>query len=218
MSRAKQPRHPLRLPPLVTSGAEQQSHSINPQARDHKKEENARASSEPDVISFDEIFRDQLSFIWRCLAGFGVRDADLQDQTQEVLVIVHRRLQDFDGRSLRGWLYGICQRLAAAYRRKASVRRERLASSPHLRSGHEASGPEDVDARRLELELMKILNELDDDKRTVFVLYEVEELTLQEIAEAVGCPLQTAYSRLRAARKHVVNAFSPYDERSDDHG
>lgn len=202
------------LPELAAQTPEHGSDAPNP--ADGQGEEASRKLRL--VPTFDDIFREQLGFIWRCLAGFGVRDADLQDQTQEVLVIVHRRLSDFDGVSLRGWLYGICQRVAAGYRRKASVRRERLASSPHLRAGSEDLGRDETDARRLELELVKILDQLDDEKRTVFILYEVEELTLQEIAAAVGCPLQTVYSRLRAARKHVLQAFSTLDDAGHEHG
>ncbi len=54
--------------------------------------------------------------------------------------------------------------------------------------------------------LDRILDELDDDKRAVFVLYEIEELSMAEVADALGCPLQTAYSRLHAARKLVESA------------
>ena len=209
------PSPPLRvLPPLPVddeTDPQNRSQSINAPDREHEEGERAAATKRLRTPTFDEIFRDQLTFIWRCLAGFGVRDADLQDQAQEVLMVIHRRLVDFDGISLRGWLYGICQRVAAAYRRKAWVRRERLASSPYLRSnGQEALTFEgaDADARRLELELIQALEKLDEDKRTVFVLYEIEELTLQEIADALACPLQTVYSRLRAARKHVLAAFA----------
>ena len=68
--------------------------------------------------------------------------------------------------------------------------------------------------RRESLELLgRILDQLDDDKRAVFVLYEIEELTMKDVADAVGCPLQTAYSRLHAARRLVSEALADLERR-----
>lgn len=159
------------------------------------------------IPSMREVFDAHAPFLHRTVSSLGVRAADAEDLCQEVLLIVHRRLVDFRGGSLRAWLYGICVRVVADYRRRAHVRREvptELVEDRPL----EASQAEQLDQRRAEQRLLRVLDELDDDKRTAFVLYEIEELTIKEVAEVLGCPLQTAYSRLQVARQQVRAAFA----------
>jgi RNA polymerase sigma-70 factor, ECF subfamily len=138
--------------------------------------------------------------------GLGVPEAEADDLCQEVMLVVHRKLPEFDGRALRSWLYKICLRAASDYRKKARVRRER-ATDTLPESALAETQPNEVDGKRAERTLMRVLDQLDDEKRTAFVLFEIEELTLREIAEVTETPLQTAYSRLQAARAHVRSAF-----------
>lgn len=155
----------------------------------------------------DEIVATHLDFIWRVLRLRGVRDADVEDVAQEVLLAVHRALPSFEGRSsIRTWLYGICLRVSSKHRRKPYVRREiASASLPE----EEGTAPQLMEVARSQArhKLNEILAGLDDDKRTVFVLYEIEEVPMAEIAEILGCPLQTAYSRLHAARAKVLERY-----------
>lgn len=160
----------------------------------------------PD-LSFAEIFRQHARYLWRALLGLGVRAADVDDVCQEVLLVVHRRLPEFDGRALRSWLYAICLRVASEYRRSARVRREIVVGElPETQT--EESQVEAVFTSELCEHLLLSLDQLDEDKRAAFVLYEIEELSLREVAEAIGCPLQTAYSRLQAARNQVRGTFA----------
>ena len=153
-----------------------------------------------------EIFRQYAPFAWRALRRLGVPEADVEDVCQEVFVVVHRKLGDFEGRSsMKTWIYGICARTASDYRRSGRVRREVLTDAPPD-APHEPAQHEVVALRQARATLDRILDQLDDDKRSVFVLYEIEELTMAEVAEALSCPLQTAYSRLHAARKVVETA------------
>jgi RNA polymerase sigma-70 factor (ECF subfamily) len=168
-----------------------------------------RPQAGPDgaPLSFSEIFRHHAPYLFRALIGLGIPASDADDVCQEVMLVVHKRLPDFDGRALKSWLYAICLRLASDYRRSARVRRE----VPTDVMPDEAVPPAQLEhaaGRRLEGQLLAVLDELDDEKRATFVLYEVEELSLREIAEAMGCPLQTAYSRLQAARSHVRSVFA----------
>jgi RNA polymerase sigma-70 factor (ECF subfamily) len=157
--------------------------------------------------TLSEIFRDFAPFVWRALRRLGVGEADVDDVCQDVFVVVHRRLADFEGRSsLRTWIYGICVRAASDYRKSSRVRREVVTSEPP-EPIHPAIQDELVALRQARVALDRILDQLDDDKRATFVLYEIEELSMAEVAEALGCPLQTAYSRLHAARKIVENAI-----------
>jgi RNA polymerase sigma-70 factor (ECF subfamily) len=156
-----------------------------------------------ETLDFARVFRELAPFAWRVLRRLGVAEADVEDVCQEVFLVVHRRLGDFEGRSsLRVWVYGICTRAASEYRRRPHRRREEATSSPP-----EASVPapqdEEVDRRRALAALDAALDELDDEKRAVFVLYEIEHVSMQEVAQAARCPLQTAYSRLHAARRQV---------------
>ncbi|MEC7523136.1 MAG: sigma-70 family RNA polymerase sigma factor [Myxococcota bacterium] len=153
--------------------------------------------------SFAEIFHAHAPRVWRALRRLGVREADVEDLCQEVFVVVHRKLPTFEGRSaLSTWIYGICVRVASDHRKRAHVRRERPTDEvPDERQ----SAPQLKELERVQLRALldEALEQLDDDKRAVFVLYELEQLEMPEIATALGCPLQTAYSRLYAGRKIV---------------
>jgi RNA polymerase sigma-70 factor, ECF subfamily len=161
---------------------------------------------QPAKLVFADVFRENVPYAWRCLRRLGVAEKDVEDVCQEVFLVVHRRLDEFqEGSSLRAWIYGICVRKASEHRRLAYQRRERVEDIPE--GAVEPAQSDAIDKRRA-LELLdRTLAALDDDKRAVFVLYEIEGLTMNEIATAIECPLQTAYSRLHAARKHVEAAF-----------
>ncbi len=147
---------------------------------------------------FDDIFRAEAAYVSRTVRYLGVNDADVEDATQEVFVVVHRRLNDFQGGSPRAWVRQICVLVANNHRRS---RRRRLEDPSDV---HEAASPavqhDDMERRRLRERLLALLDELPPDQRATFVLFEIEQLTMAETAEALGCPLQTAYSRLHAAR------------------
>jgi RNA polymerase sigma-70 factor (ECF subfamily) len=135
----------------------------------------------------------------------GVRKADVPDLVQEVFVTVHRRLGAVEIQSsLRAWIYGICVRTCANYRKRAMRTREVLVSEAPERS------IDTSDRVQHKLDLVRALDTLDDDQRAVFLLYEVEELSMPEVAAALGCPTSTAYSRLYAAQRVVRRTF---DER-----
>jgi RNA polymerase sigma-70 factor (ECF subfamily) len=159
--------------------------------------------------SFEEVFAEHAPFVWRALRRLGVREADVEDVCQEVFLVVHRRLASFDERrsSLRTWVYGICLRVASEHRRR-----------PHHARPHEpitdetpehaipAEQDAELDRRRALAWLDRVLDTLDDAKRAVFVLHDIEQVPMTEVAAAAGCPLMTAYARLYAARKHIEAA------------
>lgn len=162
-----------------------------------------RAVNADRVPPLAQIFREHAPFVWRALRRLGIPESDVEDVCQEVFVVVHRKLGDFEGRSsLRTWIYGISARTASDYRRSGRVRREVVTDAPP-EAPHDGGQQEALALKQARATLDRILDELDDDKRSVFVLYEIEELTMAEVAEALACPLQTAYSRLHAARKVV---------------
>lgn len=174
-------------------------------------------SAEPVAVPrFAEVFRTYSPFVWRALLRLGVAEADVDDVAQEVFLGVHRNLHTFEGRcSLRSWVYGICHRRAVDYRRRRNVRPRLYAQEPP-EQGVDASQEQGVVLSQARERLRRLLNELDDDKRAVFVLFDIEGIPMDEVAEIVGCPLQTAYSRLYAARRKLQLALArvPVERRS----
>lgn len=150
-----------------------------------------------------QVFDEHAPLVWRTLRHYGVREEDLEDATQEAFLVVQRKLAGFRGdSSMRTWLHAICRRVAADWRKAAHRRREVLTEAPP--DAPEAASQEHLveGGRNREL-LRRLLSALDEDKRQVFVLFEIEELPMAEVAAAVGCPVQTAYYRLYAARRAV---------------
>jgi len=158
--------------------------------------------------AFEVVFTEHSRLVWRLLVRLGVQPRDAQDVCQEVFIVVHRRLSDFDPRrgGLVSWLYGICLRAASDYRRRHPNRRE---SPEQVLADHEATERPDrqLEARRAWDKLAGVLDTLDPAQRQVFVLYELEGLDMNEVATLLGSPLQTAYARLHAARRRVLSAF-----------
>ena len=154
-------------------------------------------------MTFREVYDEHFRFVWRTLRRLGVRESDVADAVQDVFVVVHRRLGEFEGRSkVTTWLYGICFRVAKDRRRLAHVRREVDDASGSLAE----RGDERVDVaaeaeKKQGLELLEtILDEMPLEQRAVFTLFELESMTGDQIAEMLELPLGTVYSRLRIAR------------------
>lgn len=161
------------------------------------------------ALTVDAIFREHAPYVWRALRRLGVHEADVEDVCQEVFVVVHRRLGSFDGAcAVRTWLYGICIRTASDYRRRPHRRRESPAGDDLPDIGSPPAQEDELEQRRALDRLDAALGELDDAKRAVFVLYEIEGLQMPEVAQAIGCPLQTAYSRLHAARRIMTRLLA----------
>jgi len=151
------------------------------------------------------IYRDQFGFVWRILRRLGVPPEALEDAAQDVFVVVHRRWDAYDPDvPIRSWLFGITRRVAADTRKRL----QRVASRSEGRADTERLGdPADVAARAEASDFVaRFLATLDEDKRIVFVLADVEGLTAPEIGAALGVNLNTIYARLRAARLRFQTA------------
>ncbi|MEZ4231395.1 MAG: sigma-70 family RNA polymerase sigma factor [Polyangiaceae bacterium] len=150
-------------------------------------------------MNFERIYQEHFRQVWRFLARLGVPERDLPDAAQDVFVVVHRKLQEFEGRSrIETWLYGICVRVASDRRRRASQRWESLEHPDEQPSGVTLEpGDERLGLRAL---AERILGSLPLEQRAVFVCFELEGLSSQEVAERLQIPLGTVHSRLRLAR------------------
>jgi RNA polymerase sigma-70 factor (ECF subfamily) len=151
-----------------------------------------------------ELYEEFAPFVSRSLRRLGASEADLDDLLQEVFLVVYRRLADYEERDrARAWLYSICVRVTQGQRRRLFRRRENL-TAKLLDGLAPASQLQSVEDREALLWGRRLLAQLPLDQSEVFVLYEVEDMTMSQIAESVGCPLQTAYSRLYKARARIV--------------
>ncbi len=154
------------------------------------------------MTAIETLFSAHADFVWRSLRHFGVADVDLEDQTQEVFLIAHRRREDCEGQHPRSWLFGIARRCAAAYRRRSHRRHERpVEALPERSDTRDPSVGAEIDL------LSRVFASLDEDKQAVFLLYEIEEMSMREVAEVLQIPLQTAYARYHAARRDLTRAL-----------
>lgn len=158
------------------------------------------------ALSAERVYALHGDFVWRTLQHLGARNADLEDLAQEVFVTVHRRISSFDGRSkLTTWLFGVCLHLVQRHRRRAYFRLEFLQAETPERV--EAETPEILYASaEARLRLERLLDKLSPERRATFVLFEVEGVSCEEIAELTAVPVGTVYSRLHLARKEVAKA------------
>jgi RNA polymerase sigma-70 factor (ECF subfamily) len=158
------------------------------------------------VPAFDEVYAAHVGFVWRVLRTLGVPAAQIADAVQDVFVVVHRRLPEWQNRAaITTWLFAIARRVAAAHRRRAS----RSAAAPveplsdELVDERPGAGDPFAEMSRAQAAatVLAILEQLDDDKRVVFALVELEQLSVPEVARMLDLNLNTAYSRLRLARQ-----------------
>lgn len=165
------------------------------------------AEPEPEPLVGPEtarLFQAHAEEVWRFLKYLGVREHDLPDACQEVFLAAHRKLPEFRGESTpRTWLYGIALRVAKAWRRRRSM--------VPLVDDERSVGPsqEQEQERRDTQELLCwALDRISEVQREVFVLHEIEELSMHEVAKRMECGVFTAYSRLRLARRSLRNALA----------
>ncbi|HKU39217.1 MAG TPA: sigma-70 family RNA polymerase sigma factor [Polyangiales bacterium] len=168
----------------------------------------ARSAPAAAELTTREIFQGHADFVLRLVRRLGVRPSDVEDVTQEVFVIVHRRLADLQaGVPVRSWLFGISRRVVANYRRQLQ-RRQELPSQQLEDVAVACDQVAQLQSSRDRARLEHALGRLDSDKREVFVLFELEGMDMKDVADMVGCPLNTAYSRLYAARNVVRQALN----------
>lgn len=155
------------------------------------------------------IYRDQGRFVWLSLQRLGIHPSDLDDVAQDVFMIVHRRLDTFDRRArISTWLFGICMRVAANYRRRRRWTHEVLSGGSDDDRPAAGAPADEVLVRREQRELAeRALNRLDVAKRATFVMFEIESLSCLEIAEVMNVPVGTVYSRLHSARRQLEKAL-----------
>lgn len=178
-----------------------------------------RASSSSHAtppLTLEQVYARHSGFVWRIVRRMGVPEHGVEDVMHEVFLVVHRRLPEYDGRvAMTTWLYHQTRGVVSNHRRSRAREQRRLERVDPRPAP--APDPEAQTRRGQAAAFVRaFLEELDPDKREVFELAELEGLPIPELAELVGINLNTAYSRLRAARQlfqRAVDRIRAADER-----
>jgi RNA polymerase sigma-70 factor (ECF subfamily) len=164
--------------------------------------EPSEGAASPD---FAAVYTAHFDFVWRNLRRLGVPPSGLEDAVHDVFVVAQRRFVEFEGRSaITTWLFAIALRVARNYRRLAA--RSTQAALEDVVDPH-SPAPDEAAARREALRIVQhALDQLDDDRRAVFILAELEQMPAKAISEALGVRVNTVHSRLRLARQDFEQA------------
>ena len=168
----------------------------------------ANSADDRAKARIERLIHEHYEFVWRSARRLGVRPADLDDVVQEVFVVAARRLDDITHEL--GFLFRACMGAASHARRSVQRRREVVDDE---RLEHEidrrANPEQDAETAEARAQLQAILEDMPEDLRVVFVLFELEQFTMSEIAETLKLPAGTVASRLRRAREMFVVLADP---------
>jgi RNA polymerase sigma-70 factor (ECF subfamily) len=163
------------------------------------------------TVTFESVYRAEFKPVWRMISRLGVQPASVQDLVHDVFLTAHRRWSDYDpARPARAWLFGIAYRLAADHR--ALKRHQHEISDDEAAAAVAAPAARSTDKRDALKLLGVALSRMTDEARAVFVMHVLEERGVPEIAELMGTPLPTAYTRLRTARQIFSAVVSSHGE------
>lgn len=175
----------------------------------------ARTAAPSNTLELSDVYRAHHRFVWRSVVRLGVPEERVADAVHDVFIVVARRLHEYEGRAkIRTWLFAIALRVAQGIRRDRARefrRRERLEREPRPPLEPHAR----ADAART---LRDLLQQLDESKRAVFIMAELEGMTAPEISAVVGCKVNTVYSRLRLARTELQRMIDKGRDREGGEG
>jgi RNA polymerase sigma-70 factor (ECF subfamily) len=167
------------------------------------------AEPRAEAPSFRNLFDTEFSYVWNTLRRLGVHESDVLDQAQEVFLIVHSLLPDYDAsRPVRPWLFAIAYRIACRYRSLARHKREVHGDTPYEPIDPAIAADEKLEMDEARALMLQAIQGIDLPRRAVFILSELEEQPMADIAAALQIPVNTAYSRLRLAREDFEKAAS----------
>ncbi len=220
---------------ITKSASPEQSHGIpvdpiSPSARSAPVVSATQDVTPAPVPSFSELYSLHFSFVWRTLRRLAVREDRLDDVLQEVFLTISQRLPTYDPSrtALRSWIYGIAVNLVSNERRRwrrkdqpcvplstdsdSSIGIGARLASP---TANPAQALEELEAFRLASQL---LEEIPEDRREILILADLEEMPMSEVAESLGINVNTAYARLRTARKELDEALARHRARQAHRG
>ena len=169
------------------------------------------------VPPFKALYRQYFDFVWSSARRLGIEPSGMDDLIQEVFIAIHSKLHTLENPdALRSWIYGVVRRTASNHRRAKRARGEtRADTTGFANTASTLPTPLQQTERSADVQLlMTLLGELDEAKREIFSLVEIEELSVPDAADALGIPLNTAYSRLRSARLGFEAALARHEARN----
>ncbi len=167
-----------------------------------------------DSARLTRVAQEHLDFVWRCLRRFGVPAADADDAAQQVFLVAANKLTSVPQDRERAFLFATAARIAANARR--SIRRRQSAYDNFSHAPEEPSVSQDElsDQLRARTLLDQVMADMPEDLREVFVLFEIEEISIQDIAATLEIPVGTVGSRLRRARQAFQQAVTRHRART----
>lgn len=168
-------------------------------------EAEASAAAPGAALDFELLYREHFNFACRSLRLLGVEPDGLEDAAQDVFGIASRKLAEFTGASsIKTWIFAIVQRVAANHRRTHRRKRASLEPlSPELAAGEGASPETEAQSAQSVALIRSFTESLDEGRRVLLVLGLIEGVPIKELADTLGIPVQTAYSRVRALRRSL---------------
>jgi len=159
------------------------------------------------AFDFESVYEAHFVEVARWVRALGANDGDIEDLTQEVFIIVRRKLDTFDGRNLRGFLYRIAQRTVRDHRRSAWFRnliRRQSPLEPKTIASRSPTGLQVLEQAERRRAVDAILARMSEKRRSTFVLFEIEGYSGEEIARIQSLPIRTVWTRLHHARKDFL--------------
>lgn len=155
------------------------------------------------ALTFEQIYEQYFDLVWATTRRLGITPEAMDDVVQEVFMVVHSKLSTLENpEALRSWIYGIVRRKVSGYRRKRQFEKYSTVPVENVPDQVTSRSPGDLAERNEKVrKLWVLLENMEPPKREVFIMAELDELTCPEIADVLGIPLNTAYSRLRHARE-----------------
>jgi len=167
------------------------------------------------VPPFKAVYARYFDFVWASARRLGVPSSATDDVVQEIFIAIHGSLHTLQRpEALKSWVYSITRRTVSNHHRAVRARGGKATTVVDHQLESRQPTPFDVTQKNSELQLLaNLLAELEEPKREVFALVEIEEMTVPEVADALEIPVNTAYSRLRAARQAFEAAVARHDAR-----
>jgi RNA polymerase sigma-70 factor (ECF subfamily) len=163
-------------------------------------------------IDFASLYDAWFDHVARWVRALGGPDADIEDIAQDVFLVVRRRLRDFDGRNVAGWLHRIAAGQVRQHRRRRWIRSvfsrqtEPIDDLPSTGAGPSAR----LETREKQRVLEHLLAKMTEKRRIAFVLFEIEEYSGEEIADILDIPINTVWTRLHHARRDFFALVAQY--------
>jgi RNA polymerase sigma-70 factor (ECF subfamily) len=172
------------------------------------------AVQRPAPLDFRAIYERWFDEVSRWIRAMGGPEADREDLVQDVFLVVHRRLPDFDGQNVAGWLYQIARHRVRDFRRLLWVKHMfgSVPLSESLPKGG-ASPAESLETKEKRRTLERLLGKLNESERAALVLFEIDGYSGEEIAEIQGVPINTVWARIHKARKKLKASLAKIESR-----